>query len=552
MFTPQGKKISKLTKAEQWAKDHGWPVANLDIGPMFLPKAAALLKKSGRIAMIQPASTLLYQRAQPAREYRRQFFTTFTVEEVTNLSALRRELFSGAISPACVLVFSPERPSPNTTFAYYCPKPLRDEQAGQRFVIEPQDVNELTHAEAAGESVVWSALAMGGRRDLALALKLGRLPTLNDREKAGEIITRLGVIPGDQKKELSHLKGRRYFDAKQFPDDVLFELDASTVSAWDDPRVDGRGSTDFEAFKNPQLLIKLSFSARDGRCRAVRVRSVDPEWGVICKKTYLSVRDLTPTVRNLDASCLAYNSVLTTYYLGLTSSRIGHYITELLTYELLSVPLPALDYTQSSPKSFKEIDELSREIYGLSSAEWTLVEDFRDITLPAALRKTRGASHQPTSRTTRSAEEPGPYAYTRTFMRVLKTTFGRDKAVCSTVFEEPGQARLPVRMVAIHLNWPGHEAIAVDHMEADSLLRELDKFYTAALKGKGRALTGHGLGFQRVAFLFHHHQTPQGRVRSLYIIKPDERRYWTRSLALRDADLLSDSILRAAGHRVTA
>jgi hypothetical protein len=72
------------------------------------------------------------------------------------------------------------------------------------------------------------------------------------------------------------------------------------------------------------------------------------------------------------------------------------------------------------------------------------------------------------------------------------------------------------------------------------------------MEGKARAHVGAGLGFQRVAFLFNTHKESHGRVRSLYIIKPDQRRYWTRSLAMRDADQLSVAILKAAGRKAAS
>jgi type I restriction-modification system DNA methylase subunit len=556
------------TKAEVWAQQNAWPVANYDIGPLFLAKSAALVNDQGKVAMIQPAP-LLYQRAEPAREFRRKLFLSYTVDEVTNLSAIRRELFANAIGPACVVVFGKQKPSPEQTLLYMCPKPLRDKQAGHRFVIEPQDVNQITHEEAANEPVVWSALAMGGRRDLALALRLARLSNLNKLEADGRIISRLGVIPGDKKKvldgrvvksrrgksvvetKLPDLRGKPYFDAKKFPPGVFLELNADTVQAWKDPRVDDRGSTDFEAFKNPQLLIKLSFSIQEGRLRAVLVRSSDKDWGVICKKTYVTVRDLSVDAHNIEAACFAYNSRLATYFSGLTSSRMGHYITELLADELLNVPLAPNIKTLKNFDSFAAIDEEAKRAYHLTPADWVLVEDFLATTLRDALRKTPGPGHHPTARVVpKSLDESEMISYTRHFSRVVKSTFGKANHVCATVFEEPaGSHRLPVRIVAIHLDWPGHEPLKVERMEAEGLMDKLGALYAASMEGKARAHLGAGLGFQRVAFLFNTHREAHGRVRSLYIIKPDQRRYWTRSLAMRDADQLSVAILKAAGRK---
>ena len=111
---PWGEEL--LTKeAKEWAgnKDHKWPVANKGIGTLFLPKAAALTKPSGKIAMVQSASSLLFNRSGPACKFRELFFTIFDVEQVINLSALRFRVFNKkkgsiqkAVAPACITVLS--------------------------------------------------------------------------------------------------------------------------------------------------------------------------------------------------------------------------------------------------------------------------------------------------------------------------------------------------------------------------------------------------------------------------------------------------------------
>ena len=84
-----------------------------------MPKAAALTKPDGKVAMIQSASSLLFNRSGQFTSFREKFFTTFHVEEVVNLSALRFGLFNRktsatqkAVSPPCVVVFRPTKSKP--------------------------------------------------------------------------------------------------------------------------------------------------------------------------------------------------------------------------------------------------------------------------------------------------------------------------------------------------------------------------------------------------------------------------------------------------------
>lgn len=540
------------TKAGIWADRNDWPVAYHDIGPLFLAKGAALVIEGGQVAMVQPASTLLYQRAGNALDLRKKIFATFEVAEIANLTALRRELFPQAIGPCCVITLAKKMPDPSESLLYFCPKPQRDPQAISRFVIEPQDVHQVTHDEASSDPLVWSALAIGGRRDLTLVRRLGRLPNLKKLERARAIMTRVGVIPGNKAQRLPKLKGIPYFEQENFPPGTLFEFDASGVAGWEDPRVDGKGSTDFEPFKQPQMLIKESYSVDERRFRAALVRGRSGEWGVISKETYLTVRDLSPDERHIRSACVAYNSDFATYFLALTGSRFPFFNTELPANELCSVPLPTLDQTEvKKVASYDDINAILSEAYALTSAEKVLIEDLLGVALQDALRKTDCPGYTRTVRQTQDAKRKTDdvSSYTRCLLRVLRATFGKDKAVCATVFVEPDTERLPVRLAVIHLNWPRRKPLTVAPMDKDGLFKELCQLYERSLLPKSRALPGEGLGFQRVAFLFHTHVEDGQRIPSLYIIKPDQRRYWTRSLAMRDADQLAGAILRAAGRK---
>lgn len=542
------KKARSETKAERWAKNNRWTISNHDIGPLFIAKGLELVKDSGRVAMLQPAPPWLYQRGNPALELRRKLFSSFTVDEITNLSAVRRELFPDVIGPACIIVVGHGKPKPDAEILYFVPKPRRISAGLTELSIEPHDIARITHDEAANDPLVWTVLSLGGQRDLRLIRRLQEYATLEKLKKEGKLLTRMGVIPGDKKKPLPDLRDKPYFEATHFPADVFLWLDAANVPEWRDPRVDSlHGIANYEEFKNPQLLIKHSYSAKSGRFRAALVKSDDPEWGVICKETYLSVRDLSPDRRYIHAACLAYNSLLTTYYLFLTSSRFGHYITEVPTNELVTVPLPDTCLDISDVRTFDEIDSHIREQFALTDADWVLIDDMLDVSLPDALRKSVGRGRRPTVRNANDGlVEPELSQYGHTFCRVLQSTFGQDKPVAVTIFCETDKRHLPVRVVTLHLGWSGRPLMTVEPITPNDLRKQLSTFHRDILNQKMQAATGGGVGFQRVGYFFHTSTKAGVRVQNLTIIKPDEYRYWTRSQAMRDADDLGAAILTAA------
>jgi hypothetical protein len=192
-------------------------------------------------------------------------------------------------------------------------------------------------------------------------------------------------------------------------------------------------------------------------------------------------------------------------------------------------------------------------MFGLTAADWTLIEDFLKYTLPDVLRKTPGPARFQTQRKDKEgAKEPELTQYAKTFARVVKGTFGRDKAVASTIYTEETGKKLPVRMLTIHLDAPHREGVKSEQMETDGLLDTFGKFHTDQLKKRSRDATGSGLGFQRVAYLFHPARENAMRVMNLTIVKPDECRYWTRSMAMRDADQLAAAIRKAAPRQKTS
>jgi hypothetical protein len=147
-----------LTKeARDWAERNYWPIAEKDIGTLFLPKSLCLTKPDGQISMLQPARVLLFSQRGPAREFRKKLFSQYKAETVTNLSALRFELFPQASDPACVVTLSPQPPS-NEVITYISPKRSLADDDVSKIVVEPLDIQKIHSQEAADDALVWSAL----------------------------------------------------------------------------------------------------------------------------------------------------------------------------------------------------------------------------------------------------------------------------------------------------------------------------------------------------------------------------------------------------------
>ena len=535
---------TETESAAEWAKDpaHKWDIPNRAIGTLFLAKAATLTKPDGRVSMIQPASSLLFNRSGPANRFRERLFSRFKVEEVVNLSTLRFELFENATSPPCIVTLRPTEPD-NEPLLYISPKQVKAaggaEVAESQYaiVIEPHDISRIWPEEAATEPLVWTSLAWGGRRDLAFVRALCNHSTLEKLRKDGLVQSREGVIRGDRKQIQQEIVGRRILEEEEFPANTFVHLNAEQLPINDNPNTHSKDSTSYEAFNTPQLLIKQGWTTRSGRFQAVLVASSDDNAGVICSQSYISARASSSDA--LESAALSYNSVLAVYFLLLTSGRLASYRPEPLVEEMRGVPFARPhDRMLVGVHSFEDIDNRVREEFGIKDAEWALIDDLFSYTLPDFKGDETSPGRQPTERVRRFTQaaksEPHLFAYCRYFARVLKAGFGQEKAVRATIYQDAADSPLPVRLVAIHLDWPREKDIVVERIDSAALcdrLMELDqKWLQTGEENRG------GIFYQRVALVYSEFRHKRRSIPTVYIVKPDRIRYWTRSAALRDAD----------------
>ena len=309
---PWGKNsVRDSDAAKEWARLHEWKVSYGDIGPLFVAKSATLAKSSGRVALLQPCGTLLFNSSSKASALRKQLFETFHVEEIVNFAALRFGIFHKATGPAALITLRPEPPS-GEPLTYIVPKPAKSRgDDDYRIVIDPYDIHELSLEEAENNPVVWSALMWGGRRDVALLCWLERWPTLASYKEKSRIQTRWGIVRGDRTKKQQAILGRPILSGGDFPEDVFLSLDPEKLDVNDDPRIHSKDSSDFSAFEPRQLLIKQAWTIEQRHFRAVIVDP--PNVGVLCPNSYVSVHAEEQDKAVLEAACLSYNRHLVVY-----------------------------------------------------------------------------------------------------------------------------------------------------------------------------------------------------------------------------------------------
>ncbi|MBD2318366.1 HsdM family class I SAM-dependent methyltransferase [Phormidium tenue] len=535
--------------ASEWQKrDKGrWFVPDKNIGPLFLPKAAVLTKLGGQISMMQPVFILILSQLGTAKEFRNNLFSEFCVEEIINLAILRFEIFKNAISPACIITLSVQKPDIEHSTVYICPKPNCSNEDNYYIKIEPQDINTIYLQEAIWQPLVWTVLMWGGRRDLNLIQHLARHESLSKYEKKGLVKTRQGVIPGDRKKYQEELLGRRRIWKAKFPQNTFLKLNAEDIPINNDPMTHSRDSTDFSAFEIPQLILKQSWQASSKRFQAAIIEPDEHSHrGVICSETCVSVHIPNDHADLLKTACLIYNSRIAVYYLFLLNASFASERPKVTVGNLLSVPIVQREGLDLDiVKTYNDIDRIAGELFALKDSEYVLINDLINYTLADFKGDKFSPGRLKTQRFGQALldnnEEPELKEYCEYFFRVIKGGFGQDKKVCATIFQEATNYHLPVRLVAIYLNKSIHDGIKIETINSQHLLSRLEQLNKLFMEQPNS--DNGGIFYQRVARIYTSTTWNGEQVPTIYLVKPDKIRYWTRSMALRDADEVAADIM---------
>lgn len=528
---------SLTDEARKWADENGWRPVDKQSATLFLVKAAKLCKPTGQICMIQPAGSLLFNVSPTALEFREKLFTNYRVEEVINLSALRfLNIFPTAIGPACIIKMKPSQPN-DEPIAYWSPKQTYTEEEQYRIVIDSQDLNWIWPEEAAIEPVIWPALTLGTRRDFDFIQKIRSNPKFV-RCKAYE-----GFIRGTK-------------EAKPFPDRLklpvledheLFECLKLVNSPKCFPPNENEmfeKKREKNIFELPLLLMRDSWKVSEGRFKAVIVKQ-DMAKLLLYSQSFIGVKE--ESEHTLTAFAIAANSSFAVYYYYLTSGRLASFVPSLRKEDFETLPLPntsEITFSQLLNMSMSEIDSAAFDLYGLTELDRILVSNVLDISIPDFKGKLYEIppGRQPIdSLSNKHSKEMSHYC--EWFLRVLKSGFGENKSICATIFTTDSDASLPYCIVAIHLDWPGHRAISYEDLHKKDLLLklgDLDLLFQEQNNGT--------IYYRRVCRVYQNLQVMDNggkrNIPTVYLIKPNQLRYWTQSIALRDADEVTADLHR--------
>lgn len=535
--------LSKLSPdASTWVKKHQYVIGNKQIAQVFMLAAPVFCTADGEVALLMPAKGTFTVTRGTHRAFRKHLLENFSIRAVFNLSALRHEIFSGAIHPAVVVFYNKQRPElDNQTIIYVTPKPDTYSKRLNGLVIDSSDVSYLKLKEVLSFSHIWKVALWGNSRDAELIRRLAKLPSLKDVNDRFGFHMGEGIQIGGGKKLKAHwLTGNDFVATKNVDRYLVSEDKIETLREvyFHSPRVQ-------RLTQAPLVLIRQS--PTNGQCvAALHYRDISYTDTVVGLS---GTKDNTDVLKWL---VLYINSPLAAYYHFMTSTRWAIERDNIYKYEFEHMPCVVPEKTDERFKQalnlYSEIEEaldsstflsksISRPIEEIESDITALVFDVfglypseRQLVLDTL--KYRVDFFYWSSKSSRiagdsiSVEVPPVQfleEYASEFISYVNPLLRYQKSNLEAIVYQNGSPLTVMgfkRVQFLQEQNTGNIHIEVSSKQLQNVLKRLND---ALILAKSPSL-----------YMRRHVRIYDGEW--MYIVRPAEKRFWTRSQALADAD----------------
>ncbi|GAB5466638.1 MAG: N-6 DNA methylase [Candidatus Kapaibacteriales bacterium] len=529
----------------------------------FLHKATTLAP-NGDIALIFN-SKVLTNTGGTYQSFRKWLFEKCYVKKVFNFSILRNahknfggQLFGDATGPISIVYYQKEFPEkPNDKIAYYAPKTFIKSNIIDGLSIDFTDLKYLPREECQKpDTKIWKVAMWGGMNDWVLVNKL-----LNQSYDLAKFINKnkiknsVGIQPLNKStakpivdNEISEMKFirpekiERYLTTKdQFTNINSLLKNKDTINIYLNyylvqnvlqlPRINiFRRVTGKGLFKGPLLLAKEGF--KDNKlCFSFTDNSV------AFNSTVLGLQ--SDNKNNLRFLSSLLNSQLTTYFLLLISNSWGIererikpnevykfpvVINDEFTKELISLQVEIegiikssvlrVDYSELELK----INKIIFDYYRINLKEAQSIEDFINYSVDLFHKKEKSTALHPVL-------ESHISDYSETIEKELNEFLGgQDTYVNATIYDISRYSPLMMIKLSHDIEKIG---ISSSNEHIDKELKKLDQY----------------LWEEKSSNIYFRKKLNYRIADDVFIIRPNQRRFWSKSMAIEDASELILEIL---------
>lgn len=186
-----GNRADAITKQRQqvmleWCKSNSYPIGNKESSQAFLWRALDFLKEGGRCALLASAG-VLFKHSLTTKAFRNEWMSKVCIEEVFNFTHVREFFFQGGISPFVMIHFTKARQNKKPV-EYWSAKQVVALKEIQAVLLSKYDRSYLVEQDLT-DNKTWKVNWFGRHADAAFLKQLGYLKKLVafvDRGKSGQ------------------------------------------------------------------------------------------------------------------------------------------------------------------------------------------------------------------------------------------------------------------------------------------------------------------------------------------------------------------------------
>jgi hypothetical protein len=508
----------------------------------FLDKAVQFTNDEGEIALIFNTKVLTNTNGK-YQNFRRWLFNETYVEKVYNLSIFRKakkdfggQLFNSATVPVSIVYYRKSFPQNVLNTIEYCaPKTYVKSNVIDGLIIDSSDIKFLPRHECQKPNTkIWKIAMWGTVRDFNLISYLNAKASSDLRSyfKQNKWIYAAGLNGDNEHKDF-------------MPTPVI---ETNTIGRYYTPECNAVSNDkyyrkiDESLFQPPFIVLK-----KGQKERQITASYID--YHAYCKSGAFIINKQDENCLNIKKALISFfNSDLFTYCLFLSASSWGIEREQIFFNEYLELPSffqnaqglcdiadlfdrLVVDLKQdfhdilSVQQKEKELNRTIEKIVGITEKEQILIQD----TLKFSLNLFEQGENSIGFKRTLLAENE---AYAQIFRQELADFYSEtNHKINVTIYDV--QHFTPLNLVVLQFGDTEKPVEIKDETAIAPLLKELNRY---SIREKGKNI------YIQKQFRYYDRDT-------IYLIKPNQKRFWTRSQAIDDAMSLIIEIANMGGKR---
>ncbi|MEL6720339.1 MAG: hypothetical protein AAFP82_16645, partial [Bacteroidota bacterium] len=471
----------------------------------------------------------------------KQISATFSFRD----SSKDRNLFASAVNPISIVFYTNNRPTkPSEKLMYCAPKTAIKNKIIDGIAIDPTDIKYLPREECEkSDTKIWKIAMWGTEKDYKIINLLKSVPTIDDTIKNNLTLKKGGGFQtSNPKYDLSDspiLEKIPYIEAAKV--ERYYSKKENTIEEIPFTKFERLGTK--TSYLSPHLLLKTGQSQKKF-CASFL------DYDCSFTKTIYGIHSTTNDTNYLKVLAGFLNSNLATYILFLSSASWGVEREEVKPNETLSLPdinlilnekgkeilIRSIDEiieiidgsTLNEKKSIlhleQQIENVLMKGFDFTNTQNILIQDLLDYKLDAFQNKQKSIAYNPTNINDRQQ-------YAEFLCKTMNQYVDYDKelSVWANVFEL--SPRIPLNVTILYFNQKkqADEIITLPEKQIGQILKQMEKYSYDA--------HSESIYYRR---FFRYYADDK-----LYIIKPNEKRFWSRSMAINDASEITAEILNS-------